>query len=233
MFHINIDYILIWSVVVGVISVTIAKGRPFKEVRGYLLTRHKFTGQMVACPYCLSHYVAAAAALYLMITLKLSLMETFLVWPVLIAGAGLVGMLMVLYLWVSKLHSLLIAESRKKEEQEKSTATDNLPVEQVKFLKSAEIKLIMALTKKNLEALGVWPFIPVLLKSDIANNRDLETMNDIPNLQMAFKRAGLPAFDHYSHSGDYQDNDTASHTPYIGWECDTAPVELNELVVRK
>ncbi len=111
--------LIIWSLAVGVVSVTIAKGGPFKWIKEYLLAHHKYIGQLVACPFCLSHYISAAATVYLAIVYKLSFIDAVLLWLALIAGAGLVGLMLVTYLWVSKLHSLLIAESRKRNKVEK------------------------------------------------------------------------------------------------------------------
>jgi len=123
--------LLIWSLAVGVISVTIAKGGPFKWIKEYLLAHHKYIGQLVACPFCLSHYVSAAVTVYLAITYKLSVIEAVVLWLALIAGAGAVGLVLVTYLWVSKLHSLTIAESRKKAEREKFVS-ERLPSEKRK-----------------------------------------------------------------------------------------------------
>ncbi len=112
--------LLLWSMAVGVISVTIAKGGPFKWFKEYLLAHHKSIGQLVACPFCLSHYVSAIVTVYLALTYKLGIIDAIVLWLALIAGAGAVGLVLVTLLYVSKVHSLLIAESRKKAEEEKS-----------------------------------------------------------------------------------------------------------------
>lgn len=50
---------------VGVASLTITRSRPLRPVREWIWLRSGWWGELVSCPYCMAHWLAAAVlALY-------------------------------------------------------------------------------------------------------------------------------------------------------------------------
>jgi Protein of unknown function (DUF1360) len=52
---------LILGLGVGLISLTLVKGTIFKRLRDEVAYRSDFFGELLSCPYCTSHWVAAIA----------------------------------------------------------------------------------------------------------------------------------------------------------------------------
>lgn len=98
------------AMIIAEISVAISKGGPFKKLRGAILSRSPFWGQMIACPYCLSHYVSMAVTIVLASIASMNPLEFVMIWLLLVAGASLISLPMVAFLYVSKLHSLLSSD---------------------------------------------------------------------------------------------------------------------------
>jgi|ERR1700748_1513376 len=56
MHYINL---IIISLAIASISYTISKGEIFRSIRLFICKHSKFIGQLISCPYCLSHWVSA------------------------------------------------------------------------------------------------------------------------------------------------------------------------------
>lgn len=52
------------SLAVASASITITKTKVFEGVRGWISGRSDFFGKLFKCPYCLSHWLAAAGVLW-------------------------------------------------------------------------------------------------------------------------------------------------------------------------
>ena len=54
---------LLLGICCGVISFTITKGSIFRNFREWVIKRNSWFGQLIICPYCMSHWVAFFAML--------------------------------------------------------------------------------------------------------------------------------------------------------------------------
>ena len=60
----NLGQLLEMGVATGVASLTITRSRPLRPVRDWIYNRSLWWGELVSCPYCMSHWVAAALVLW-------------------------------------------------------------------------------------------------------------------------------------------------------------------------
>ncbi len=55
----RIGSLLEMGVATGVASLTLTRARPLRPIRQWIQKRSQWWGELVGCPYCISHWVAA------------------------------------------------------------------------------------------------------------------------------------------------------------------------------
>lgn len=56
--------LLPWSALVAVVALDLGRTRIFRPLRGWVRSRSDKLGELVDCPWCLSHWLAGAVAVY-------------------------------------------------------------------------------------------------------------------------------------------------------------------------
>ena len=92
-----IDFALT-ALAIGAIAMTVGKGSIFRRFRAYCRSRLPWLGQLVSCPYCLSHWLAfIAVSVYP--PFRQGIIET-VVWAFALVGASsLTGLVISVYLY--------------------------------------------------------------------------------------------------------------------------------------